>query len=559
MDFFNGREPIACVARLVAVALFAALVGFAGVFSLPPLDRDESRFAQATAQMLESGDFITIRFQEDERNKKPAGAYWLQAAAVTGLSSVEAREIWAYRVPSLAGAVLAALFTYAAGARLYGPAAGLLAAMLLASAPAVAAEAGIAKTDALLLAMVAAAQCAFINIFGGVADGRRFSPAWPFLFWTAIGAGVLIKGPIIVMIIALTGAAMAVRRLRLDWVIALRPILGAIILVLMIAPWAVAIDRATEGRFFAEAVGGDMLGKVAAAQEHHGAPPGYYALLVFALLWPAAALILPALRQAVATRKSWPTWFLAAWIAPSWIVFEAVATKLPHYTLPLYPAIAILAARAALQGSAARWTIMRRLGAGVYVGVGLALAALVALLPVLYGADDLRPYTIAMAATIALATLATGGLYWRRRSIAAAIAATFLSAGVAWTLMTGVLPHLDRLALSPRLSAAVDAAGLHALRDGASPTILAGYHEPSAIFLLGTATILTDGGGAADRLTPASAAIVERRQEQAFLDRLAERGASALRLAEIEGVNYSNGDDVVMSLWRLAPAGAAAP
>ena len=38
--------------------------------------------------------------------------------------------------------------------------------------------------------------------------------------------------------------------------------------------------------------------------------------------------------------------FLIAWIVPSWIVFEMIKTKLPHYVLPLFPAIACLAALA---------------------------------------------------------------------------------------------------------------------------------------------------------------------------------------------------------------------
>ncbi|MEL7488890.1 MAG: glycosyltransferase family 39 protein, partial [Pseudomonadota bacterium] len=101
------------------VSLFAAVISLAGLFSMPPLDRDEARFAQATAQMLETGDFVNIRFQDEARNKKPAGIHWMQAASVATVSSVEAREIWAYRLPSMLGVVLAALFTYVAGARLY--------------------------------------------------------------------------------------------------------------------------------------------------------------------------------------------------------------------------------------------------------------------------------------------------------------------------------------------------------------------------------------------------------------------------------------------------------
>src|SRR5471030_3143494 len=80
-----------------ALALMAALPGLLG---LPPLDRDESRFAQASAQMLESGDFVSIRFQDTPRFKKPVGIYWLQAAAVKLFSNVEGREIWSFRIPS---------------------------------------------------------------------------------------------------------------------------------------------------------------------------------------------------------------------------------------------------------------------------------------------------------------------------------------------------------------------------------------------------------------------------------------------------------------------------
>jgi 4-amino-4-deoxy-L-arabinose transferase-like glycosyltransferase len=90
-------------------AAFVAMVaGLPGVFFLPPLDRDESRFVQATTQMFEQGDFINISFQDQPRHKKPVGIHWLQAASVQLVSEPEAREIWAYRLPSLLGAMLAA-------------------------------------------------------------------------------------------------------------------------------------------------------------------------------------------------------------------------------------------------------------------------------------------------------------------------------------------------------------------------------------------------------------------------------------------------------------------
>src|SRR3954451_5880112 len=85
---------------VVFAALGALAAPLAGLLFLPVTDRDEARFAQASAQMLESRDFVAINFQDAPRNKKPVGIHWLQAASVGALSSVEKREIWAYRVPS---------------------------------------------------------------------------------------------------------------------------------------------------------------------------------------------------------------------------------------------------------------------------------------------------------------------------------------------------------------------------------------------------------------------------------------------------------------------------
>src|ERR1700690_3880937 len=96
-----GRAPL-------LAALVALLASLPGLFTLPPTDRDESRFAEASAQMLESGDFTNIMFQDEPRYKKPVGIYWLQVASVKAVSNVERRDIWAYRIPSVLGAMLAA-------------------------------------------------------------------------------------------------------------------------------------------------------------------------------------------------------------------------------------------------------------------------------------------------------------------------------------------------------------------------------------------------------------------------------------------------------------------
>src|SRR5437764_15324669 len=134
------------------LAAFCLLLYAPGIAAIPPLDRDEARFAQATRQMLETGDFLRIRFQDEARNKKPAGIYWLQAASVAAFSTPASNAIWPYRLPSVVGALIAVLLVFAIGSALLGRGeeeppprlVELIAAVLLASALGLVAEAHIA-------------------------------------------------------------------------------------------------------------------------------------------------------------------------------------------------------------------------------------------------------------------------------------------------------------------------------------------------------------------------------------------------------------------------------
>src|SRR5919201_2946606 len=135
------------------LGLLCLLLYVPGLAAIPPLDRDEARFAQATRQMLETGDFIRIRFQDEARNKKPVGIYWLQAISVAALSTAESRAIWPYRLPSALAAMVDVVLTFAFGSRLLGSRpASFIAAVLLGCGLGVVAEAHLAKTDAALLA-----------------------------------------------------------------------------------------------------------------------------------------------------------------------------------------------------------------------------------------------------------------------------------------------------------------------------------------------------------------------------------------------------------------------
>ena len=124
----------------------------------------------------------------------------------------------------------------------------------------------------------------------------------------------------------------------------MRPLPGFVWMLLLVLPWFIAIVAKSGTTFFTDALGHDMLAKVASGEEAHGAPPGYYFLLFWITFWPGSILAGLAAPQVWRARREPGAQFLLAWLVPSWIVFEAVITKLPHYVLPLYPAIAILIA-----------------------------------------------------------------------------------------------------------------------------------------------------------------------------------------------------------------------
>src|ERR1700684_585231 len=149
-DSAAGSSHRAAV-MLVFVSLMAFLPGF---FQIPPVDRDEAYFAQATKQMIETGDYVDIRFQDDVRYRKPVGIYWLQAAVVQTASALgvpDARTtIWLYRVPSLIGAIGAVLATYWCALAFVSRRGATLAALMMAASALLGVEARLAKTDAVL-------------------------------------------------------------------------------------------------------------------------------------------------------------------------------------------------------------------------------------------------------------------------------------------------------------------------------------------------------------------------------------------------------------------------
>lgn len=531
-------------ADLLLLAAFALALFLPGLAGLPPFDRDESRYAVAVTQMVTSGDLIDIRYQDQPRWLQPAGIYWLQSLSVSLFGAQG--EIWAHRVVSLSGAVLSVLLTAWLGARLFGRLAGMAAGAMLAACLVLNVEARMAKIDATMLVAVLAAQSALLLLYLQRTARPVLAAA---VLWGALGAGLMLKGPIPTMVTVLTAAAISLWNREASWLKRLRAHWGVPLMLAIVLPWLVAIVIRTEGAFLSEAIGHSMLGKVADGQQGHGAPPGYHLLAFSVAFWPASLFLVLALPWVWANRQDARVRALVAWVVPTWLVFEIVATKLPHYTLPTYPALAILAGAALAAGALrlpqGRW---RWLGVAI-LGVWLLVASALALFgPVLAFLVERRVDWLAVgAALVALGLMGLAVRFLWRADARRALAASLSAAALVWIVTFGhSLPGVRDLWLSPRIAEAVRSAA-------ACPDpllVTTPYHEPSLVYLHGPyRTRLVPGpaeAAAVFRTAPCAAAVIGERERPGFLAALGEAVHAA---AVIEGRNYSNGRQLRLTVF----------
>jgi 4-amino-4-deoxy-L-arabinose transferase-like glycosyltransferase len=435
---------------------------------------------------------------------------------------------------------MAALALIWAGGPLVGRRAAALAGVMLATVFMLSAEARTAKTDATLLLTVILAMGALARAWlGSVA-------AWavPAVFWTALAAGILVKGPIVLMPVVAAAVWVSAHGRSVAWLGRLRPLPGLLWMLALVLPWFVAIMIRTDGAFLTASLGGDMAEKIAATGEHDGRPPGLYLVTIWLTFWPWTLLLPLAAVTGWAMRRSAQGAFLLGWLVPSWLVFEAVATKLIHYTLPLYPPLMLLAAVPLLQlmrGEAAFRGVAAWIGLGLFALGTLVFAGLAIGLPVALGPG------LALLPTLgglALAGLAGAGAVWLWRGQAQRAVVALAAAGIAlgWTLAGASLPAARDAWVTPRLAEAM--ARLSCLE---TPPAIAGYGEASLVVQFGTDTPLLTH-------PEALAWLAQAPDRAAWLDRSGlPEGVTAPPgvpdLTEVAGLNYTNGRAVSLRLF----------
>ena len=527
----------------ILLLLLSLLTFLPGQNTIPALDRDESRYATATRQMLDTGDFVQIRFMDTARNLQPAGIYWLQSASVSVFGDPEVREIWPHRVPSWINAIVSVFLTWAVASMLFGARAGRWAAVFMATAVILTVEARMAKIDATLCAVTLLAQVALARIYL-----TRDEPAqrwwWPALFWVALGMGLMLKGPIVLLVSGGTLLGLALLERRGRWMLRLQPLWGVPLMLAICLPWFIAIGVITDGEFFRKALGENAFGKVASAHEKHGGPPGYHLAAFTLMFFPASVLAWLSIPWVWANRATPAVRFCVAWIVPAWIAFEFFGTKLPHYTLPLLPAVAALAAAFMLEAPQKRFFGRPLLFAGaalLWVLFGLIVTVGPTVLQaVLKGAPQVLP---AALAALALAGLVTALVLLIRGRAQQAAVAGVLTAVISYVNAYGfVVPAAHEVFLSPRILAAAEQARPACER----PWLISmRYREPSLVFQSGNqiqwAQTPADAATALAGRRDCGVALIPPKFDAEFQARAAAAGVTLKPAGRIRGVNYNAG------------------
>ncbi len=531
--------------------IFSVLLHLTTLNLLPVLDRDEARFAQATKQMFETGDFLQIKFQDEYRNKKPIGIHWLQSIFVSAFGVSKnildqdnpfIDSIWIYRLTSGVAGCLSVLLIYFLGRSLVGQRAAFIAASLLNISILFVAESHVAKTDSCLLVSIIITMLTLGKFYLKVSNNK-----WDFLFlWLGLSATILIKGPIGLIIFLTTIFTLSIWDKDFKWIMSLKPILGLIILAIITCPWFIYITLFGSDNFLRESISEDLLSKVFSVQESHGGFPGYYTLSMWMMLWPGSMFILPAILNAWNNKTDKLVKFLFSWLIPNWILFEIIPTKLFHYTLPMYPTLTLLIGYALKDKL--KLEIFKsnyaKIGCLISLLVGVIISLLLLLGNYLFG-SSISYIVILFSALILFSSIFVAYMFLKNKIYLALffnLALGFVSSiCIIFSLGWG----MDKFWVTQKVANIING------YSNVKGIGVAGYHEPSLVFDIGTNINLVSLDSMIDLTLnkKINTVIIEDRKLEKFDMLIKFHDINVDKIGRVEGFNAAKGINVGLNIF----------
>lgn len=464
--------------------LAAGVLGFNLLFlgHVGLYDVDEAIFAEATREMVETGDYVTPTYNYEVRWDKPPLIYWLMSVPlrVFGPTSFGAR------FTSAAAGALLALLLMAFGRWAFDPLAGRVAGVAVATSLHGFFLGHMSLTDMTLALLMAAGWLALF------CATELLSWRWFAAAGLALGLATLVKGPVAVVLPGGTWLLYLVLS-RQTWrtIKAVRVWLGLALYLAVVLPWCGAIFLAHGTAFFETFLGYHNVSRLTSVQSGHGGPVWFFVAVVAGGFLPWTGWLLSGVAGAARRpegRAGRALAYTLLWLLCVLGLFSLSRTKLPNYIAPCYPAAALLAGQAA----SAAWRGERRSGwpvaAGALglAGLGAVLLSLGAWLPnVAHLRDELGGAVLdpgrgpVIAGAVLLA--AAAGLVVVRRpptAVAAVAVAGAVSWLAVWLAVMPVVYHYQQGTV--RLMAAVAADQTAA----GGELVSLNYHAPSIAYTM---------------------------------------------------------------------------
>jgi len=522
------RKPLPRLATSLVLAALLSCAAFLLFWRLGAStfhSGDEAFHAECAREMMERGDYLTPYYAGEPFLEKPPAKMWL---IIAGFRLLGVNE-WGARLSSAIVALGAVAATVALGRALFGIGTGLLAGAILATSVQFVHE-HCGRTAEMEPETVFLVTVSLLLVHRMTRE-----PRWAWGLGAALGALILVKGPIALPVLAIAALYLPACR-PLPSNTGRHLLLGTVVMLAVALPWHVLMLKAHGDAFREIYLQGQVLGRLtgrppeSVVSEVHGisasARPFYYAPVLFSSLFPWSLVAVPALLAGIATAVRRPdreVRLLVLWF----LVFAATITfanaKFAWYAVPLLPAVALLTARFVDRLSAVDRKMPVRIGAVMVLALSLLWAPAPRYAPYAREAT-LWPYRDPSLATIPTLSRADIGSW-----IPLAATVLFLAAadGVAWRVRRVRPVHLvaGSLLITGACHAALPLRGVdnrdffatgfadtgHALRDRGleaarvlvldDETLDLAFKWPAFFYLYG----ITDGGKApVARLTDAS-------------------------------------------------------
>ena len=337
----------------LAALAFAAVAVFANLGSDGIYAAQEGRTAIILRNMFRTGNYLEMTVKDGVPYEKPIGHYWLclPTAYLAGIagdamhSSVE----WGIRTPSALCSLLTVLMAGLLAGRIYGKRVGAMTIPILSTMVVFDKLGRVGHID---MPLAAAFMTAMYFLYTGYFEERKANPKI-YLFYAALGWGMLLKGPLVLMLAALVVAGMAATRGKRWYEVFrdLRIIRGALIVSAIALPWYIYEHLHSHGDFFREFIVRQNI------QRFTGDPTVYRKrnpiwqyipkLLAGALPWSIAAVagLIAYFKRIVKFRLSTGSIFMLIWFLTGFVFFSLAAKKRIDYLLPIFPPLAIMTAR----------------------------------------------------------------------------------------------------------------------------------------------------------------------------------------------------------------------